>query len=673
MSAPVRLRLRENLDARLIAAVAALVLVALLAANGAALLLLRDQLARQSELSLQQGQRTAALVLAERRYALENLAVVLVQRPTLQRLVQAGDYAALSEFLEDFRRQSDLDWILFCDAAHQLRAASGARPAGDLCQSAPDTDYRLLATRPALVAAGRVGDGDLAPAGQVVAGRWVDAAFLDALVTASRLEQSLVAAADGRRLVSTWPAPSAAVQFAAQAATPWPPGGRIYDRAGDPYDIAYTGVGPGAAPQIWLESALPVAERLAAERRVLALLALSTAIMALVLVGVAVVSARRVSRPLTDALRRSQDAVLAAQAERIAALEALDALIQSIIEGVIMSDAHGIVRFFSAGAEQILGVPAAQATGQPLTQVLTPADGGVFSAADLLATPGRTQLLELRTAHGERITAAIGATPIRRAADEGSLTAYLLRDVTEEEAHNQLRAYFLSSITHEFRTPLSTLRASLELLAGDESLEPAEVRALLRPAYLSIVGLQTLVDNLLTSGAIEAGHFTQRLADVDLATILADAVRVVRPMLERHQQQLIVELPAVRPRVRGDEAQLTQVMLNLLTNAAKYSPPGSPIEVVIGAAPADARAIRVTVVDRGPGVPPTARGEIFRRFVRQHDSTREQYGVGLGLYVAKTTITAHHGRIDVEARPGGGSIFWFELPMPHEEDRTEGP
>lgn len=668
MPRSVRQRLRESLDARLIVAVAALVLVALLAANGAALLILRDQLARQSEMSLQQGQRTAALVLAERRHALENLAVVLAQRPTLQRLVQAGDFAALSEFLEDFRRQSDLDWILFCDAAHQPRAAGGALPARYLCPSALTTDYHLLGAHSALVATGRVGDGELAPAGQVVAGRWVDAAFLDALVDASHLEQSLVAAADGRRLVSTWPAPPAAALFAAEVDAPWPPDiSRLYDRDGAPYDIAYTGVGQRVAPQIWLESALPVAERLAAEERVLALLALSTAIMALVLVGVAVVSARRVSRPLTDALRRSQDAVLAAQAERIAALESLDALIQSIIEGVIMSDAHGIVRFFSAGAEQLLGVPAAQATGQPLTRVLTPADGGVFAPAELLGTPGRTQLIELCTARGERITAAIGATPIRRAADEGRLIAYLLRDVTEEEAHNRLRSYFLSSITHEFRTPLSTLRASLELLTGDDSLEPAEVRALLRPAYLSIVGLQTLVDNLLTSGAIEAGHFTLRLADADLATILADAVRVVRPLLERSQQQLIVELPAVRPLVRGDEAQLTQVMINLLTNAAKYSPPGSSIEVVIGKSPADHCALRVAVADRGPGVPFAARSEIFRRFVRQHDSTREQYGVGLGLYVAKTTITAHHGHIDVKGRPGGGSVFWFELPALPEE------
>jgi signal transduction histidine kinase len=323
------------------------------------------------------------------------------------------------------------------------------------------------------------------------------------------------------------------------------------------------------------------------------------------------------------------------------------------------------VRFVSAGAERILKTPAAIALGRPIGQLLQFSDGGPFPGSELLAAPGHSQLLDLCTDAGEQITVAVSATHITRPGSQGRANAYLVRDVTEEEAHSRLRSYFLSSISHEFRTPLSTLRASLELLVNEESpLDPAESRQVLRPAYLSVVGLQTLVDNLLTSSTIEAGHFVLHLAEVDLRTILADAVRVVTPLLDRRQQQLVVELPATPPIVNGDAAQLTQVLINLLTNASKYSPTGSTVEVSIARQAAEGGAgkvVRVAVADNGPGIDPATRAEIFRRFVRHHDSEREQYGVGLGLYVAKTTITAHGGRIDVESRPGGGSIFWFEL------------
>jgi signal transduction histidine kinase len=297
-----------------------------------------------------------------------------------------------------------------------------------------------------------------------------------------------------------------------------------------------------------------------------------------------------------------------------------------------------------------------------LLDVLLPADGSSFAADALLATPGHGQIIEMRTQAGAIVTVMIGATHINRTAAGGSLHAYLLRDVTEEEAHNRLRSYFLASISHEFRTPLSTLKASLELLVTDDApLSPSEVGQLLRPAYLSVVGLQTLVDNLLTSSTIEAGRFVLHLADVDVGLILADAVRVVQPMLERRQQQLIVDLPASRSAVRGDAAQLTQVLINFLTNAAKYSPNNATLEVIISQP--GANVLRVAVLDEGPGIAADARTEIFRRFVRHHDNEREQYGVGLGLYVAKSAILAHGGRIDVADRPGGGSEFWFELPV----------
>jgi len=654
---PTPHRLTHSLNARLIIAIMAMVMFALLAANGAAFLILRDQLERQSQTSLVQGERTALFMLDERKRTLDALAAVLSQRPTLRRFLDETDYTGLSGFLEDFRVQSELDWIAVCDLTGALLAASGQRVDLPSCLAVAESGYRLVGNRPALVAKAGVAGHE---GTQVITGQWIDAAFLDALASVSALAHGLVDASSGQRLATTW----AAVDDGVLINEPH----RLNDITGAQYVVAHADIETVAGNSLRLESALPVSERVAAERRILTLLTVSTTLSAAVLITIAMIGVRRVNAPMIDALRRSEDAMSTAQAERMAALESLDALIQSIVEGVIMTGDDGVVRFVSAGAERILKIPAAMAIGMPIDGLLRAIDGDPLPGDGLFSTPDHSQLLDLYTHTGERITVAVSATRITQPGNQDRANAYLVRDVTEEEAHSRLRSYFLSSISHEFRTPLSTLRASLELLVNEENpLDAAESRQLLRPAFLSVVGLQTLVDNLLTSSTIEAGHFVLHLAEVDLRTILADAVRIVTPLMERRQQPLVVELPAVAPVVTGDAAQLTQVLINLLTNASKYSPTGAAVEVCISQhvtadhATSHAKIVRVTVADQGPGVDPEARTEIFRRFVRHHDSEREQYGVGLGLYVAKTTIAAHGGRIDMENRPGGGSLFWFEL------------
>jgi signal transduction histidine kinase len=135
---------------------------------------------------------------------------------------------------------------------------------------------------------------------------------------------------------------------------------------------------------------------------------------------------------------------------------------------------------------------------------------------------------------------------------------------------------------------------------------------------------------------------------------------VVQPLLDRRQQQVTVDGPAEFNEIPADPGRLTQVLVNLLTNASKYSPIGRPVDLRV-----ETRGdmLRVSVADRGPGIPLEERVNVFRRFVRLSDADGEQYGVGLGLFVVRTTIEAHGGRVGVDGRPGGGSIFWVELPL----------
>jgi signal transduction histidine kinase len=263
---------------------------------------------------------------------------------------------------------------------------------------------------------------------------------------------------------------------------------------------------------------------------------------------------------------------------------------------------------------------------------------------------------------GRTMTLSITDARFRLPDDGGERLALVMRDVSDDEAVRQLRSYFLANISHEFRTPLSAIHASVELLLDDlDSLSKDEIAALLHSVYLSVTGLQTLIDNLLESLSIEAGRFTIRRHASTLEQVIDQSVRVMRPLLDRREQSLQVDLPVSLPPVWMDPMRVTQVIVNLLSNASKYSPVRSPIELRVD--PPDKATLRVSVADRGEGIAEADRENLFRRFVRLEPADPGQYGVGLGLSVVKAIVEEHGGRVGVEARPGGGSTFWFTLPL----------
>jgi signal transduction histidine kinase len=138
-------------------------------------------------------------------------------------------------------------------------------------------------------------------------------------------------------------------------------------------------------------------------------------------------------------------------------------------------------------------------------------------------------------------------------------------------------------------------------------------------------------------------------------------------MLERRNQTLSLAEPAQLPEIEGDPARLTQVLVNLIFNASKYSAIGQPIELQLAQ---HADRLHVGVADRGRGIPEAKRSNLFRSFVRL-DSGDEEHGIGLGLYVVKTIVDAHDGQVGISDQPGGGSLFWFEIPLRQKETSDE--
>ncbi len=234
------------------------------------------------------------------------------------------------------------------------------------------------------------------------------------------------------------------------------------------------------------------------------------------------------------------------------------------------------------------------------------------------------------------------------------------QDVTEQVRTERAKADFLAVVSHEMRTPLTIIRAPL-LMFQRGMLDPrdAQGQAMLDLAVQGVERMTRLVDDIHDLHRLESGNVSLRLAPVDAAALVADAVDAMRPIAEQAGVRLV---EATQPlTVHADHDRAMQVLSNLLENAIKYSPNGGTVHVAVTSRD---HVAQFSVSDEGPGIPLEQREAIFERYVQLGvKSTRPSSGIGLGLAIANDIVRFHGGRIWVEARPGGGSVFSFTLPL----------
>lgn len=248
--------------------------------------------------------------------------------------------------------------------------------------------------------------------------------------------------------------------------------------------------------------------------------------------------------------------------------------------------------------------------------------------------------------------AAQAALAIERATLANAAQQERVRAETE-----RMRASLLSSVSHDLRTPLAVITGTTSsLLAGGAALDPATRDDLVRTAYAEAERLNRLVGNLLDMTRLEAGALQPRREWQPLEEVVGAAV--VRAETAAPDHPITVNLPGDLPPLAIDGALIEQVLLNLLDNAAKHTPAGTPIEL---SARQINDTVEVSVADRGPGLPPGAEEQVFEKFFRA--DTRDRRGAGLGLPICRGMIEAHGGRIWAESRPGGGAVFRFTLPL----------
>ncbi len=233
-----------------------------------------------------------------------------------------------------------------------------------------------------------------------------------------------------------------------------------------------------------------------------------------------------------------------------------------------------------------------------------------------------------------------------------------------------LRAALLSSVSHDLRTPLTTIKTAASSLLQPEVQLDEEVRNQFALAIeRESDRLNRLVENLLDMSRIEGGALHPKKVWYPLDEIIYNVLSRMQPLLEERAVQKYI--PEQLPPVEMDYVQIGQVVTNLLENAIRYTPTGSPITICIEV---HEDCLQVSVADRGSGVPLAERERIFDKFYRVHREARAadaDRGSGLGLAVSKGVIEAHYGRIWVEERAGGGATFCFTLPMGDIEGEQE--
>lgn len=662
-----------------------------------AIWLIRQQLEQQAWSQIDQGQRAVKAIYAARQAEIVNSAILTSQRPTLHTLLSQNDLESLLDYLRTLQEGEGLDAILICSTDGQPLVETADLPSDMLCKARVDSPFFINSTTripEVWLLSSRQVINEKEALGVVIVGRLLDDAYAIDMREQTGLEHAIllngVVIAASKPIV---PEKLETIQVQSSLLTTQIPGTCCtFELESQPY---YAVRLPLNETGLEAQAALGVSGIVALQNRLGLLLFGSVVIVAGIGSGIGVFLARRISQPMvglaqiaayfsqgnlstkvslqngareviqvSQALETARQHLLKTLTDLESEKNWINHLLESIVEGIMTLDEAGKITYFSQGAERITGWSREQVLHRTCDEVIALV-GSDMLFSDSIPMPGQRSKVQVELADGNFATLSITRALVSPTNSDETEMAVVFRDVSEEEVVHRLLSYFLANVAHEFRTPLSALAASIELLMDQASdLTPEELDELLNSLHLGILSLQTLVDNLLESASIEAGHFRVSPRPYDLSTIVQDAARTMEPLLEKYNQKLVLNVPRKLPLVQADPRRIVQVLVNLLSNASKYGPSDDEISLSVQM---QEGWIRVQVADRGPGISNQNRDLIFRRLEYANATEkREKVGAGLGLSVVKAVIEAHGGLTFVDERPGGGSIFWFTLPIARE-------
>ena len=336
--------------------------------------------------------------------------------------------------------------------------------------------------------------------------------------------------------------------------------------------------------------------------------------------------------------------------------------IEAAPTGMLLMDRGGSIVLVNAQIEKLFGYPRSELLGQPL-ETLVPerfrASIPDFRCGSFAAPPAHTAELYGRRKDGSEVPIEIGLNPIFTS--EGEFVLSSIVDLSQRLEIERIRNDFVSTVSHELRTPLTSIRGSLGLLQSGAMGElPDKAAEMVAIAYKNSGRLVRIINDILDISTIDAGKLALQMRIVTLAELLQQSVEANAGFAEKCEVRFVLEPVAVNDRVMADPDRLMQVVANLLSNAAKFSPPGSDVSIRVRPGLA---TMRIEVQDSGSGIPEEFRAYIFTKFAQADASaTRRFEGTGLGLSIARKLTEAMGGSIGFDSVVGQGSIFHIELP-----------
>jgi two-component system phosphate regulon sensor histidine kinase PhoR len=356
----------------------------------------------------------------------------------------------------------------------------------------------------------------------------------------------------------------------------------------------------------------------------------------------------------------------------------LKEILSGLADPVVAVDSYGAVILANAPATKLLQIPATK-TEHPALEQLTRCEELIELLTETRkrrACTGRTSEISLPDESGEQHWYRISCRSI---ADEGSTckttplgvrasseplahhgAVAVLTDISHEKAIQKRNAEFVSAVSHEMKTPLSSVRAYVELLADGDAQDEATREEFLGVIHSQTERLQRLIDNLLNLSRIEAGVVNVNKAPRSLNELLEEAIALLQPAAAHKHMDLVTELSTLYLGVLADRDTLLQAAINLVSNALKYTPEGGRVTV---RSRLDGDNVVFEVQDTGVGLSPEDRLKVFEKFYRVKKDQQMASGTGLGLPLVKHIVEdVHGGQIEVESEPGRGSTFRIILP-----------
>lgn len=357
--------------------------------------------------------------------------------------------------------------------------------------------------------------------------------------------------------------------------------------------------------------------------------------------------------------------------ERRASLRELQEL-QARQEAILESTTDGIVAIGASGAMESLNSAVCEMTGYDRAELLRREIGTLFDVASHKGgipiftgmshqshVPSAIKDLVGRRKDGTLFPCQVSISPVALATK--GMFVVIIRDVSERHLADQMKTEFISTVSHELRTPLTSIAGSLALLSGGVVGElPEQVLKLIRIAHSNSERLVRLVNDMLDIQKMESGAMKMKVKPLPLKAQLVQSLETMRSFAESHAVKIHLGHVPTNSVVLADPDRLTQVVTNLVSNAIKFSPPDHAVQVSVQLLGPN---WRISVGDKGPGIPHEFRSRIFNKFA-QADSTdsRRRGGTGLGLSIVREIVTRLSGSVSYDSEIGKGTTFHIDLP-----------